>query len=54
MKEVSFKYERQFSNELGGSVLINYGELVNFTPHLCKQRLDTFLPTREREVLWRM
>ena len=28
-----------------GNILITYGELVNFTAYLCRQRLDTFLPT---------
>ena len=53
-QEVSFKPKRQFSNELVGQYSDNlYGELVNFTACLCRKRLDTFLPTREREVLWR-
>ena len=33
--------ERQFSNELRGSIMITYKELVNFTAYLCTQRLDT-------------
>ena len=37
----------------GCSILITYGELVNFTAYLCRKRLDTFLPIGEREVLWR-
>ena len=40
-QEVAFKPERQCSNELGGSILITYGELVHFTTYLCWQRLDT-------------
>ena len=44
-QEVASKPKRQFFNELRGSILITYGELVNFTAHLCRQRLDTFLPT---------
>ena len=40
-QEVASKLERQCSNELGGSILITYGELVNFTTYLCWQRLDT-------------
>ena len=51
--KVASKPKRQFSNELGGSILITYGKLVNFTAHLCMQRLDAFLPIGEREVLWR-
>ena len=43
--------KRQFYNELGGNILRTYGELVNFTTRLCRQRLDTFLPTGEMEVL---
>ena len=35
-QEVAFKLERQFSNELGGSILITYGELVNFITYLCR------------------
>ena len=30
------------------SIMITYGQLVNFIAYLCRQRLDTFLPTRER------
>ena len=52
-QKVASKPERQCSNELGGSILITYGELVNFTAYLCWQRLDTFLPMEEREVSWR-
>ena len=50
-QEVSSKLERQFCNELEGSIMITYGELVNFTAYLSRQRLDTFLPIGEREVL---
>ena len=28
-----------------GSILITYEKLVSFTAYLCRQRLDTFLPT---------
>ena len=35
----------------GGCSLITYGKLMNFTAHLCRQRLDTFLSIGEREVL---
>ena len=44
-QEVVSKNKRQFYNELGGSILITYEELVNFIAYLCKKRLDTFLPT---------
>ena len=44
-QEVASKSERQFYNELEGDILRTCGELVNFTTYLCKQRLDTFLPT---------
>ena len=51
--EVAYKAERQFSNELKGSILWTYEKLVNFTAHLCRQRLDNFLPIGEMVVLWR-
>ena len=44
-QEVASKSERQFYNELEGDILRTYGDLVNFTSHLCRQRLNTFLPT---------
>ena len=50
-QEVASKPERQFCNELRVSIMITYGELVNFTAYLCRQRLDTFLPIGKREVL---
>ena len=53
-QEVVSKPERQFSNELEDNILVTYGELVNFTSCLCRQRLDTFLSTGEREALWRI
>ena len=37
----------------GGSIMRTYENLVNFTTHLCRQRLYTFLPVEERLVLWR-
>ena len=40
-QEVASKPERQCSNELGGSILITYEELVKFTTYLCWQRLNT-------------
>ena len=43
-----------FLTNSGGSILRTYEKLVNFTTHLCRQRLDTFLPIGERVVLWRM
>ena len=52
-QEVASNFERQFLMNLGVIILITYGELVNFIAYLCWQRLDTFLPTGEREVLWR-
>ena len=50
-QEVAFKFERQLAKELGGSILRTYEKLVNFTTHLCKHRLDTFLPIGEMVVL---
>ena len=35
-QKVPSKPKRQFSNELGGSILITYGELVNLTAYLCR------------------
>ena len=35
-QEVAYKPERQFSNELEGSILRTYKKLVNFTSHLCR------------------
>ena len=52
-QKIASKFERKFSNELGGSILRTYEKLVNFTAHSCRQRLDTFLPIGERVVLWR-
>ena len=52
-QKVASKLERQFSNELGGSILRTYKKLVNFTAHLCKQRLNTFLLIGENVVLWK-
>ena len=50
-QEVAFKPERQLFNELEGSILRTYEKLVNFTAHLCRQRLDTFILIGERVVL---
>ena len=56
-QEVASKPEKKFSNKLGGEgggggggggggwILRTYEKLVNFTAQLCKQWLDTFLPT---------
>ena len=52
-QEVASKLEIQSSNELGGSILKTYKKLVNFTAHLCKQRLNTFLLIGENVVLWK-
>ena len=43
-QEVGSKPKGEFSNELGGNILKTYKKIVNFTAHLCRKRLDTFLP----------
>ena len=52
-QEVASKPERKFSNELEGNIMRTYKKLVNFTAHLCRRRLDTFLLIGERVVLWK-
>ena len=52
-QEVASKPKRQFSNELRGSIMRINKKLVNFTAHLCRQRLDTFLLIGKRVILWR-
>ena len=48
---LSLKYN--FLTNLRDNIMRTYEKLVNFTAHLCRPRLDTFLPIGEREVLWR-
>ena len=49
-QEVASKPDIKFYNELRGQ-LRTYEKVVNFTAHLCRKRLDTFLPIAERMVL---
>ena len=42
-QEVASKLERHFLTNSRGSILRTYKKLLNFTAHICRQRLDTFL-----------
>ena len=48
-QEVALSLKDNFLMKSGGSILRTCGELVNFTAHLYRQSLDTFLPIGERE-----